>query len=180
MISDEIHADFVHPEFVPDGRRHLPWSRFGTGRWAIVTSASKSFNFPALSGSYGVIGDPDDHAEFMRRMLTAEGLASPAVLVLCERLGDRGRGVHSIEVDPAMAAMAATHLGDTGYEPHLRVGDGEHGWQGGEPFDRIVVTCSLRRMPYAFIEQVRPRRHRRGAAVSGLLERRSGPAHRGR
>ncbi|WP_329034534.1 aminotransferase class I/II-fold pyridoxal phosphate-dependent enzyme [Streptomyces sp. NBC_01725] len=82
VISDEIHADFVHPEFVPDGRRHLPWSRFGTGRWAIVTSASKSFNFPALSGSYGVIGDPDDHAEFMRRMLTAEGLASPAVLAL--------------------------------------------------------------------------------------------------
>ncbi|QHY97127.1 Cystathionine beta-lyase PatB [Streptomyces sp. S4.7] len=82
VISDEIHADFVHPEFVPDGRRHLPWSRFGTGRWAIVTSASKSFNFPALSGSYGVIGDRDDHAEFMRRMLTAEGLASPAVLAL--------------------------------------------------------------------------------------------------
>lgn len=82
VISDEIHADFVHPEFVPDGRRHLPWSRFGTGRWAIVTSASKSFNFPALSGSYGVIGDPDDHAEFTRRMLTAEGLASPAVLAL--------------------------------------------------------------------------------------------------
>ncbi|MFC8077584.1 methyltransferase [Streptomyces sp. NPDC057307] len=76
--------------------------------------------------------------------------------LLSERLGDRGRGVHSIEVDPAMAAMAATHLGDTGYEPHLRVGDGERGWPGGEPFDRIVVTCSLRRMPYAFIEQVRP------------------------
>ncbi|MEV8416090.1 hypothetical protein AB0P45_21140, partial [Streptomyces niveus] len=29
----------------------------------------------ARSDSYGVIGDPDDHAEFMRRMLTAEGLA---------------------------------------------------------------------------------------------------------
>ncbi|MEV4993275.1 MalY/PatB family protein [Streptomyces niveus] len=82
VISDEIHADFVHPDFVTAGRRHLPWTRFGTGRWAIVTSASKSFNFPALSGSYGIVGDPDDHAEFMRRMLTAEGLASPAVLTL--------------------------------------------------------------------------------------------------
>ncbi|MET9557648.1 aminotransferase class I/II-fold pyridoxal phosphate-dependent enzyme [Streptomyces sp. NPDC006645] len=82
VISDEIHADFVHPEFVPAGRRHLPWTRFGTGRWAIVTSASKSFNFPALTGSWGIVGDPDDHAEFMRRMLTAEGLGSPAVLAL--------------------------------------------------------------------------------------------------
>lgn len=82
VISDEIHADFVHPEFAPPGRRHLPWTHVATGRWALVTSATKSFNFPALSGSYGVIGDPADHAEFVRRMETAEGLASPTVLAL--------------------------------------------------------------------------------------------------
>ncbi|MEU3186593.1 MalY/PatB family protein [Streptomyces sp. NPDC006923] len=82
VISDEIHADFVHAESVPDGYRHLPWTRFGTGRWALITSGSKAFNFPALSGSYGIIGDPGDHAAFLRRMETAEGLASPAVLTL--------------------------------------------------------------------------------------------------
>ncbi|MEV8362492.1 methyltransferase [Streptomyces niveus] len=76
--------------------------------------------------------------------------------LLSERLGDRGRGVHSVEIDPVMAAMAATHLGDTEYRPNLRVGDGERGWPGGEPFDRLISTCSLRRMPYAFVEQVRP------------------------
>ncbi|WNI30849.1 MalY/PatB family protein [Streptomyces sp. ITFR-6] len=78
VISDEIHADFVH-----GGRRHVPWTRVtGDGRWALITSASKSFNFPALSGSYGLIGRPDDRTEFLRRMETAEGLASPAVLSL--------------------------------------------------------------------------------------------------
>ncbi|MDX3854038.1 MalY/PatB family protein [Streptomyces sp. AK02-01A] len=82
VISDEIHADFVHAESVPDGYRHLPWTRFGTGRWALITSGSKAFNFPALSGSYGIIGDPGDHAAFLRRMETGEGLASPAVLTL--------------------------------------------------------------------------------------------------
>ncbi|MFI1394215.1 MalY/PatB family protein [Streptomyces sp. NPDC020681] len=82
VVSDEIHADFVHPEFVAGGQRHLPWTRFGSGRWALVTSATKAFNFPALSGSYGIIGDPEDHAEFLRRMQTGEGLASPAVLSL--------------------------------------------------------------------------------------------------
>ncbi|MFE6972023.1 MalY/PatB family protein [Streptomyces sp. NPDC057682] len=78
VISDEIHADFVH-----DGRPHVPWSRIaGEGRWAIITSGSKSFNFPALTGSYGFIGRPEDRTEYLRRMETAEGLASPAVLSL--------------------------------------------------------------------------------------------------
>ncbi|MFF1646910.1 MalY/PatB family protein [Streptomyces sp. NPDC058240] len=78
VISDEIHADFVH-----EGHAHVPWTRVaGDGRWALVTSASKAFNFPALTGSYGLIGDPADRAEFLRRMETAEGLASPAVLSL--------------------------------------------------------------------------------------------------
>ncbi|MET9493456.1 aminotransferase class I/II-fold pyridoxal phosphate-dependent enzyme [Streptomyces sp. NPDC006552] len=78
VISDEIHADLTH-----DGQTHLPWTRYADGvRWALVTSATKSFNFPALSGSYGFVGDPDDHAAFVRRMNTGEGLASPAVLTL--------------------------------------------------------------------------------------------------
>ncbi|MFC5173289.1 MalY/PatB family protein [Streptomyces mutomycini] len=84
VISDEIHADFVH-----DGYTHVPYARVmgeeggpGDGRWAVITSASKSFNFPALTGSYGIIGDPADRAEYLRRMETAEGLASPAVLSL--------------------------------------------------------------------------------------------------
>ncbi|MEU0137965.1 MalY/PatB family protein [Streptomyces sp. NPDC006296] len=86
VISDEIHADFVHEGYV-----HVPYARIadeadGTerdaGRWAVITSASKSFNFPALTGSYGIIGDPADRAEYLRRMETAEGLASPAVLSL--------------------------------------------------------------------------------------------------
>ncbi|MYT52150.1 aminotransferase class I/II-fold pyridoxal phosphate-dependent enzyme [Streptomyces sp. SID7815] len=91
VISDEIHADFVH-----DGHVHVPYARIADagdggvgdgggpagGRWAVITSASKSFNFPALTGSYGIIGDPADRAEYLRRMETAEGLASPAVLSL--------------------------------------------------------------------------------------------------
>lgn len=78
VISDEIHADFVH-----EGHRHVPWTRVGgDGRWAVITSASKSFNFPALTGSYGIVGRAADRTEFLRRMETAEGLASPAVLSL--------------------------------------------------------------------------------------------------
>ncbi|MET9349588.1 MalY/PatB family protein [Streptomyces termitum] len=81
VVSDEIHADLA-----ADGHRHLPWVRIaragGDRRWAMLTSGTKAFNFPALSGSYGFLGDPDDRAAFVRRMETGEGLASPAVLSL--------------------------------------------------------------------------------------------------
>ncbi|MGW3516914.1 MalY/PatB family protein [Streptomyces hydrogenans] len=81
VVSDEIHADLT-----TDGHRHVPFSRIaepGPGRgWAVITSGTKAFNFPALSGSYGIIGDPGERAEFVRRMETGEGLASPAVLSL--------------------------------------------------------------------------------------------------
>ncbi|WP_406428731.1 MalY/PatB family protein [Streptomyces sp. NBC_01589] len=88
VISDEIHADFVH-----DGHRHVPWTRVaGDARWAVISSASKSFNFPALTGSYGIIGDPADRTEFLRRMETAEGLASPAVLSLTAHIAAYRQG----------------------------------------------------------------------------------------
>ncbi|MGW0465307.1 MalY/PatB family protein [Streptomyces sp. NPDC003027] len=81
VVSDEIHADLV-----ADGHRHLPFSRFaeaGRGRrWALITSGTKAFNFPALTGSYGIVGDPGEREAFVRRMETGEGLASPAVLSL--------------------------------------------------------------------------------------------------
>lgn len=81
VVSDEIHADLTGA-----GHRHVPWTAVaepGRGRrWALVTSGTKAFNFPALSGSYGFLGDPEERAEFVRRMETGEGLASPAVLSL--------------------------------------------------------------------------------------------------
>lgn len=79
VISDEIHADLTH-----DGQRHIPWPVVASpgSRWALITSASKAFNFPGLTGAYGMVGDPDDRAEFVRQMENGEGLASPAALAL--------------------------------------------------------------------------------------------------
>lgn len=104
VISDEIHADLTHT-----GHVHRPWTPYGDGlRWALVTSATKAFNFPALSGSYGFIGDPDDHAEFVRRMDTAEGLAScgRAVADRAHRRVPGGRGV--------AGRRAGLHAGEPG------------------------------------------------------------------
>jgi cystathionine beta-lyase len=79
VISDEIHSDLAHPPHI-----HRPWALHGApdGRWAVVTSASKSFNIPALTGSYGIIGDPATRDAYLRALKEADGLSSPAVLSL--------------------------------------------------------------------------------------------------
>ncbi|MCB8902310.1 MULTISPECIES: MalY/PatB family protein [unclassified Streptomyces] len=105
VVSDEIHADLT-----TEGHRHIPWTRIaerGRGRrWALVTSATKAFNFPALSGSYGIIGDPDERAAFVRRMETGEGLASPAVLSLTAHIAAYRHG--AAWLDELRAYVAGT------------------------------------------------------------------------
>ncbi|MEU4102564.1 MalY/PatB family protein [Streptomyces tanashiensis] len=105
VVSDEIHADLT-----TDGQRHIPWTRIaepGRGhRWALVTSGTKAFNFPALSGSYGMIGDPDERQAFVRRMETGEGLASPAVLSLTAHIAAYRHG--AAWLDELRAYVAGT------------------------------------------------------------------------
>lgn len=73
VVSDEIHSDLAHAPHL-----HRPWVRHaGDGRWAVVTSASKSFNIPALTGSYGIIGDPASRDAYLRQLKDADGLSSP-------------------------------------------------------------------------------------------------------
>jgi len=81
MISDEIHSDLTHPP-----NRHLVFAWIAARLsdpplWAVVTSASKSFNIPALTGSYGVIADEAARRSYLRG-LSGDGLSSPAVLAL--------------------------------------------------------------------------------------------------
>lgn len=81
VISDEIHSDLTHPP-----HRHLVFARIVAAipdppRWCVVTSASKSFNTPGLTGSYGLIADHADRQAYLAA-LSGDGLSSPAVLAL--------------------------------------------------------------------------------------------------
>ncbi|GAA3906731.1 pyridoxal phosphate-dependent aminotransferase [Streptomyces gulbargensis] len=115
VVSDEIHADLT-----AEGHRHIPWTRIaqpGPGRrWALVTSGTKTFNFPALSGSYGLIGDPEEREVFVRRMETGEGLASPAVLSLTAHIAAYRHGADWLDALRAYVAdtmaMVAERLAD--------------------------------------------------------------------
>ncbi len=75
VISDEIHMDMVWGQ-----RRHTPWCAVGRGQWALLTSASKSFNIPALTGAYGIISDDAERQDYLAALKGQDGLSSPAIL----------------------------------------------------------------------------------------------------
>jgi methyltransferase of ATP-grasp peptide maturase system len=74
--------------------------------------------------------------------------------LLTHRLG--GALVTSVEVDPGVAGRAASALRATGYAPHLVTGDGLAGYPDRAPYDRIIATCSVRHIPWAWLAQVAP------------------------
>jgi hypothetical protein len=64
--------------------------------------------------------------------------------------------VTSLEVDAGLSARAADTLRATGYKPHLVVGDGLAGYADRAPYDRIIATCSVRHIPWAWLDQAAP------------------------
>ncbi|MGW4794933.1 methyltransferase domain-containing protein [Nonomuraea sp. NPDC004297] len=64
--------------------------------------------------------------------------------------------VVSIDVDSMVADQAAKNLAVAGFHPHLVVGDGAAGYPDLGPYDRVHVTCGIRNIPYAWVEQCRP------------------------
>jgi cystathionine beta-lyase len=76
VISDEIHADIVYP-----GNTHLPLASLSpeiAARTITITSATKSFNIPALRCAVMYFGTPDLKARFFAR-IPARLLGSPGV-----------------------------------------------------------------------------------------------------
>ncbi|MDF9805349.1 cystathionine beta-lyase [Streptomyces sp. HB372] len=162
VISDEIHADFVHEgDAGGAGRVHVPWTRVaGAGRWALISSGSKAFNFPALTGSYGLIGDPADRAEFVRRMETGEGLASSAVLSLTAHIAAYREGAAWLD------AVRAYVAGNLGYVAE-RLGEAfpELGWE--PPQAGYLAWIDLRPLGVDDEELQRVLVEREGVAIMG-------------
>ncbi|MEV4896912.1 methyltransferase domain-containing protein [Nonomuraea sp. NPDC055795] len=74
--------------------------------------------------------------------------------MLAARVGDHH--VTTIEVDQTVAAVAGANLDEAGHAPFVLVGDGALGCADRAPYDRVHVTCGVREIPYAWVEQTRP------------------------
>ncbi|UUU33642.1 ATP-grasp peptide maturase system methyltransferase [Streptomyces sp. CA-210063] len=74
--------------------------------------------------------------------------------LLCHRLGEDN--VTTIEVDPQVAARADAALEETGFSTWAVTGDGLLGHPRRAPYDRVIATCAVRRIPYAWVRQTKP------------------------
>ncbi|MCW2257571.1 cystathionine beta-lyase [Providencia alcalifaciens] len=77
VISDEIHMDLCW-----ENAQHIPWSTISRAPYALFTSASKSFNIPALTGAYGIINDNASRDAYFHQLKACDGLSSPAILAV--------------------------------------------------------------------------------------------------
>ncbi|MBB1201045.1 pyridoxal phosphate-dependent aminotransferase [Enterobacteriaceae bacterium 89] len=87
VISDEIHMDMTW-----NGHRHTPWCEVAKGDWALFTSGSKSFNIPALTGAYGLIGNEVSRNAYLSSLKGRDGLSSPSVPALVAHIAAYEQG----------------------------------------------------------------------------------------
>ncbi|MGW1635373.1 ATP-grasp peptide maturase system methyltransferase [Streptomyces lavendulae] len=74
--------------------------------------------------------------------------------LMCHRLGEDN--VTTIEVDPGVAARADAALETAGFSTWTVTGDGLLGLPRRAPYDRVIATCGVRRIPYTWVRQTRP------------------------
>lgn len=74
--------------------------------------------------------------------------------LLSHRLG--AVNVCTVDIDSAFVHVARAALASLGYAPECAVADGEHGHPVSAPYDRVLATCSVSRIPPVWLEQTRP------------------------
>src|SRR5205823_2191217 len=62
----------------------------------------------------------------------------------------------TVDVDADLIAQAAENLDQCGYRPTVAVCDGAEGYPPRAPYDRVLATCSVSRIPLAWLEQTVP------------------------
>ncbi|WP_245765379.1 methyltransferase domain-containing protein [Nonomuraea jiangxiensis] len=73
--------------------------------------------------------------------------------LMCHRLGNAE--VTSVEYDSVIASRARAAITAAGFAPALPQGDGLYGYAENAEYDRVIATCSVRTIPYAWVRQLR-------------------------
>jgi protein-L-isoaspartate(D-aspartate) O-methyltransferase len=71
--------------------------------------------------------------------------------LLCEIVGDTR--VTSVDIDEELITSARRRLASAGYRPTLVALDGAEGFPERSPYDRIIATCSVDRVPSPWLSQ---------------------------
>lgn len=118
----------------------------GSGRGEITSSISMPGVVAEMLGNLRL--EPG-----MRVLEIGTGSGYNAAL-LAERVG--AHNVTSIEVDTELAEAAREALRTAGYDVRVIAGDGGKGCPDAGPFDRVIATAAVERVPYAWVEQTKP------------------------
>ncbi|MCK1798652.1 methyltransferase domain-containing protein [Streptomyces sp. XM4193] len=71
--------------------------------------------------------------------------------LLAHRLGQER--VTTVDVEPEITEAARAHLAAASYRPTVVTGDGAVGHARNAPYDRVIATCALRRVPWPWVAQ---------------------------
>lgn len=74
--------------------------------------------------------------------------------LLCHRVG--ASNITSIDIDSELVDSARRLLAELGYTPTLATADGTHGYPDHAPYDRVLGTAAVQRIPQSWINQTRP------------------------
>ena len=74
--------------------------------------------------------------------------------LLCVRLEESR--VFSVDLDPGLVSTARARLASIGHRPGLAVGNSIDGHPEGAPYDRVIATHAVERVPFPWIQQTRP------------------------
>jgi methyltransferase of ATP-grasp peptide maturase system len=126
-------------------------------RWAVAREAGPVFGVPTSSSSQPAI------MAVMLSILAVEsgqrvleigtGTGYNAAL-LSHRLG--ADQVTTVDIDVDIAEAARRRLAGIDYAPTCLAADGAEGHAAGAPYDRVLATCSVARIPLAWLEQTVP------------------------
>ena len=126
-------------------------------RWAVARETGPVFGVPTSSSSQPAI---------MAVMLTIlDVTAGHRVLeigtgtgynagLLCRRLGQGN--VNSVDIDPDLSAAARARLAAAGFAPTCVAADGAEGYAARAPYDRVLATCAVARIPLPWLAQTVP------------------------
>ncbi|MFJ5093560.1 methyltransferase domain-containing protein [Streptomyces sp. NPDC088557] len=64
--------------------------------------------------------------------------------------------VVSVEIDPGLASAAGARLKAAGLDADVRTGDAASGAPDRAPYDRVIATYAVERVPWAWVAQTRP------------------------
>lgn len=120
----------------------------GRGGQQVTTVPSSSSSAPSLmTRMLEMLDLRDGH----RVLEIGTGTGYNAAL-MSHRLGDRK--VFSVDVSTSLVDSARDRLAALGYHPTLAAADGVAGLPQYAPYDRIIATCAVSRVPWSWAEQI--------------------------